>query len=71
MGMYGYTKWTCSQSLTVLEHTISDLQEEKRLFSIHVIPWYFTVDSSNVGWSGHAAASSLVWTHMRHARCMR
>ena len=26
MGMYGYTKWTCSQSLTVLERTISDLQ---------------------------------------------
>ena len=26
MGMYGYTKWTCSQSLTVLEFTIYDLQ---------------------------------------------
>ena len=26
MGTYGYTKWTCSQSLTVLESTISDLQ---------------------------------------------
>ena len=26
MGTYGYTKWTCSQSLTVLECTISDLQ---------------------------------------------
>ena len=26
MGTYGYTKWTCSQSLTVLERTISDLQ---------------------------------------------
>ena len=26
MGMYGYTKWTCSQSLTVLDRTISDLQ---------------------------------------------
>ena len=26
MGMYGYTKWTCSQSFTVLERTISDLQ---------------------------------------------
>ena len=26
MGMYGYTKWTCSQTLTVLERTISDLQ---------------------------------------------
>ena len=26
MGMYGYTKWTCSQSLTVTERTISDLQ---------------------------------------------
>ena len=26
MGTYGYAKWTCSQSLTVLERTISDLQ---------------------------------------------
>ena len=26
MGTYGYTKWTCSQSFTVLERTISDLQ---------------------------------------------
>ena len=27
MGTYRYTKWTCSQSLTVLERTISDLQD--------------------------------------------
>ena len=26
MGTYSYTKWTCSQSMTVLERTISDLQ---------------------------------------------
>ena len=26
MGTYGYTKWTCSQSLTVIERSISDLQ---------------------------------------------
>ena len=26
MEMYGYTKWTCSQGLTVLGCTISDLQ---------------------------------------------
>ena len=26
MGTYRYTKWTCSQSLTVLDRTISDLQ---------------------------------------------
>ena len=26
MGTYGYTEWTCSQNLTVLERTISDLQ---------------------------------------------
>ena len=26
MRTFGYTKWTCSQSLTVLERTISDLQ---------------------------------------------
>ena len=26
MGTFGYIKWTCSQSLTVLERTISDLQ---------------------------------------------
>ena len=25
MGKYGYTKWTCSQSLMVLERIISDL----------------------------------------------
>ena len=44
MGTYGYTKWTCSQSLTVLERTISDLQAKKCLFSIHVIPRYNTLD---------------------------
>ena len=26
IGTYGYTKWTCSQSLTVVERTIYDLQ---------------------------------------------
>ena len=26
MGTYGYTKWTSSQNLMVLERTISDLQ---------------------------------------------
>ena len=26
MGTYGYTKWTCAQSLMVLERTISDLE---------------------------------------------
>ena len=26
MGMYGYTKWTCSQSLTVLDRIVFDLQ---------------------------------------------
>ena len=45
MGTYGYTKWTCSQSWTVLEHTISDLQDKKRPFSVHVIPWYYTLDN--------------------------
>ena len=67
MGTYGYTKWTCSQSLTVLERTISDLQTGKRLFYIHVIPWYFSLHKINVGGSGHGAASSLAWTHMRQA----
>ena len=37
MGMYRYTKWTCSQSLMVVERTISDLEAKKHLFSIHVI----------------------------------
>ena len=44
MRTYGYTKWTCSQSLTVLERTISDLQAYKGFFSIHVILWYCTLD---------------------------
>ena len=66
-GTYGYTKCTCSQSLTVLERTISDLQAWKHHFSIHVIPWYWI----NVGGSGHASVSSLAWTHMWHARCTR
>ena len=69
IGTYGYTIWTSSQSLTVLKLTISDLQAQKRLFSIHVIPWYYTLDWINVGGSGHAAASSLAWRHMRHAHC--
>ena len=37
MGTCRYTNWICSQSLTVVEHTISDLPALKRLFSIHVI----------------------------------
>ena len=55
MATYGYTKWTCSQSLTVLERTISDLQAYKRLFSIHVIPWYSTLDGreKNMGTYGY------------------
>ena len=44
METFGYTKWTCSQSLTVLERTISDLQAQRRLFPIHVIPRYYTLD---------------------------
>ena len=44
MGTYGYIKWTCSHTLTVLERTISDLQAKKLLFSIRVIPWYYTLD---------------------------
>ena len=71
MGTYGYTKWTCSQSLTILERTISDLQAKKRPFSIHVMPWNYTLDKIDVGGSGHAAASSLAWTDMRPARCTR
>ena len=71
MGTNRYTKWTCSQSLTVLERTISYIQAQKRLYSIHVIPWYYTLDKINVGGSGYAAASSLAWTHMQHGRCTR
>ena len=43
--MYHDTKSTRSQSLTVVQHTVSDLQASKRLF-IHVIQWYYTVDYS-------------------------
>ena len=32
MGTYGYTQWTCSQSLTVRERTISDLQAKSAFF---------------------------------------
>ena len=49
--MYPYTRSTWSQTLTVVQHTVFDVQASKRLFytcytvvrcvlSIHVIQWY-------------------------------
>ena len=72
--MYPYTRSTWSQTLTVVQHTVFDVQASKRLFYT-----YNTVALFNiiiiiiiaVGASAHAVAGSLMCIHMRHATCTR
>ena len=72
--MYPYTRSTWSQTLTVVHHTVVDVQASKRLFYT-----YNTVELFNiiiiiiiaVGVSAHAVAASLAWIRMRHFTCTR
>ena len=68
--MYPYTTSTWSQTLTVVQNAVFDVQASKRIFYT-----YNTVVSFNiiiiiiiaVGVSAHAVAGSLGWIRMRHA----
>ena len=72
--MYPYTRSTCSQTLTVVQHTFFDVQASKRLFYTYNTVVLFNIIIIIiivVGVSAHAVAGSLAWIRMRHATCTR
>ena len=72
--MYHYTKSTLSQTFTVVQRTVFDLQASKRLFYKYNTVVLFNIIIIiiiAVGVSAHAVAGSLAWIHMRHATCTR
>ena len=72
--MYHYTKSTLSQTFTVVQRTVFDLQASKRLFYTYNTVVLFNIIIIiiiAVGVSAHAVAGSLAWIHMRHATCTR
>ena len=72
--MYPYTISTWSQTLTVLQNTVFDVQASKRLFytcNRVVLFNIIIIIIIAVGVSAHAVAGSLAWIRMRHATCTR
>ena len=72
--MYPYTRSTWSQTLTVVQHTVFDVQASKRLFYTNNTVVLFNtiiIIIIAVGVSAHAVASSLACIRMRHATCTR
>ena len=72
--MYPYTKSTWSQTLTVVQHTVFDVQASKRPFYTYNTVVLFNIIIIliiAVGVSAHAVAGSLAWIRMRHATCTR
>ena len=72
--MYTYTRSTWSQTLTVVQHTVFDIQASKRLFYTYNTVVLFNIIIIiiiAVGVSAHAVAGSLAWIRMRHATCTR
>ena len=72
--IYPYTRSTWSQTLTVVQHTVLDVQASKRLFYTYNTVVLFNtiiIIILAVGVSAHAVASSLAWIRMRHATCTR
>ena len=72
--MYPYTRPTWSQTLTVLQNTVFDVQASKRLFytcNTVVLFNIIIIIIIAVGVSAHAVAGSLAWIRMRHATCTR
>ena len=72
--MYPYTTSTWSQTLTVLQYTIFDVQASKRPFYTRNTVVLFNliiIIIIAVGVSAHAVAGSLAWIRMRHATCTR
>ena len=72
--MYPYTRSTWSQTLTVVQHTVFNVQASKSLFYTHNTVELFNIIITiiiAVGVSAHAVAGSLAWIRMRHATCTR
>ena len=72
--MYPYTRSTCSPTLTVVQHTVFDVQASNRLFYTYnpvVLFNIIIIIIIAVGVSAHAVAASLAWIRMRHAACTR
>ena len=72
--MYPDTRPTWSQTLTVVQHTVFDVQASKRLYyTYHTVVLFniIIIIIIAVGVPIHAVAGSLAWIRMRHATCMR
>ena len=70
--MYLYTKSTWSLTLTVVQHTVFDVQASKRLFyTYNTVILFNIIIIIAVGVSALAVAGSLAWIRMRHPTCMR
>ena len=72
--MYPYTRSTWSQTLTVVQHTVFDVQASKRLiFTYNTVVLFniIIIIIIAVGASAHAVADSLSWIRMRHATYTR
>ena len=58
--MYPYTRSTWSQTLTVVQHTVFDVQASKRLFyTCNTVVLFNIITIIAVGVSAHAVAGSL------------
>ena len=58
--MYPYTRSTWSQTLTVVQHTVFDVQASKRLFyTCNAVVLFNIIIIIAVGVSAHAVAGSL------------
>ena len=72
--MYPYARSTWSQTLTVVQHPVFDVQDSKRLFYTYNTVVLFNniiIIIIAVGVSAHAVAGSLAWIRIRHATCTR
>ena len=72
--MFPYTRSTWSQTLTVMQHTVFDVQASKRHFYTYNTVVLFNIIIFiiiAVGVSAHALAGSLAWIRIRHATCTR
>ena len=58
--MYPYTRSTWSQTLTVVQHTVFDVQASKRLcYTCNTVELFSIIIIIAVGVSAHAVVSSL------------
>ena len=72
--MYPYIRSTWSQTLTVVQHTVFDVQASKGLFYTYNTVVLFNIIIIiiiAVSLSAHADAASLAWIRMRHTTCTR